>query len=253
MKSRRSAWSAFAVLIAVAPSLAAQELPTADAVIARYVEAIGGREAHLAPTSLRQLGRVSIVELGMEGTVEMLTSSSNQFRLAISIPGLGEILSGYDGETGWSTNPLIGATIMQGDELAVARDNANWRAMLRDPDLIPVRETVEAATYEGQSCWKVRLQWASGRESFDCYSETTGLLLATEETQVSPMGALPVTMLYGDYREVQGMMLPGRMTQSGAGQTLLITVDSIEVDAVEASAFDPPAAVQALVGTNGGD
>jgi hypothetical protein len=253
MNRRRQSWIVSVIAFSVAPPLTAQELPSAEVLIERYVEAIGGRDAHLAPTSMRQTGRVSIMEMGLEGTFEIVASAENRFRMAISIPGLGEILTGYDGETGWTTNPLIGPAIMQGAELATARDNASWRATLRDSDLIPVRETVEAATFEGESCWKVRLEWASGRESFDCYSQGTGLLVATEEVQISPMGSLPVTMVYGDYRDVQGMRIPGRLTQSGAGQTLVISIDSIELNAVEAAAFEVPATVRALVGPSGGN
>jgi outer membrane lipoprotein-sorting protein len=253
MKQRFGRGLLLALLLAGALPAGAQDLPAADEVIAAYVQAIGGRDAHLAPTSMRQSGSVSISGLGIQGTFEILTAVPDRFRMGIAIPGVGEILTGYDGQTGWTTNPLVGAAIMQGEELEMAKDNANWRAMLRDADLIPVRETVEAATFAGQSCWKVRLQWASGRESFDCYSQESRLLVASEETQVSPMGAIPVTMLYSDYREVQGMILPRRMTQSSAGQTLEITIDSVEINAVSEAAFELPAAVRALLGNNGGD
>ena len=253
MNKKSGSWLLLPIFAALALPVSAQELPAADKLIEDYVEAIGGREAHLAPSSMRQSGSVSISGLGIQGTFEILTATPNRFRMAISLPGLGEILTGYDGEIGWTANPLIGSTIMEGEELATARDNANWRAMLRDSDLIPVRETVAAATYGDQSCWKVRLQWASGRESFDCYSQETGLLVASEETQVSPMGTIQATMLYFDYRDVEGMLLPGRMSQSSAGQTLEIVLGSVEINTVDPAALEPPPAVRALLGGNGGD
>jgi hypothetical protein len=227
-------------------------MPAADALIEAYVEALGGRDLYLTVTSFRQVGTVSIMEMGIDGNFEILASSSNQFRSAIDLPGLGQILSGYDGENGWTTNPLIGAAVMQGEELAQARDNADWLGQLRDRELIPVRETVGPAEFAGVSCWRVRLQRASGRESFDCYSRETGLLVAPEETQASPMGTIPSTSLFQEYREVGGWMFPRRVIQSASGQTLQIFISEVELNQVPPSAFAPPPAVAALLGTGGG-
>jgi hypothetical protein len=67
------------------------------------------------------------------------------------------------------------------------------------------------------------------------------------------MGALPVTMLYSDYREVQGMLVPWRITQSSAGQSIEIAITDVELNAVAPGAFELPAAVRSLVGSGSGN
>ena len=173
---------------------AGQSLPAADQVIEAYVEAIGGRDAHLATESLRSTGTIEMPAMGIRGEFEVVQLPPDRIVTRIELPGVGQILSGFDGTVGWSVNPLTGPMIMEGVELAQARERASLLAGLRDPEIVPERETVETAEYDGEACWRVRLRWRSGRETFDCYSEATGLLIASEESQVSPMGEIEVTM-----------------------------------------------------------
>ena len=57
------------LLLLLSPSLRAQELPAADDLIRRYVEAIGGSDAHLAPSSIsHHRNRVHAPGLGSRGS-----------------------------------------------------------------------------------------------------------------------------------------------------------------------------------------
>lgn len=240
-----------AVLVLLAGPLGAQTpapLPAADDLIDAYLETVGGRDALLAPESVRQTGSVLVSGLGLEGTFERIDAAPNRTVMRVSLPAMGEVVTGFDGTTGWTLNPLVGAMLMEGAELAQTREMADARAAVRDAELVPVRETVEAAEYGGEACWKVRLEWASGRESFDCYSRTTGLLIASEEVQSSPLGDLPVVTLFPEYRSFGAVTLPARIRQSSAGQTLEIVVREVEFGSVEAAEFDPPPSVQTLLG-----
>jgi hypothetical protein len=251
----RSPWSRFAAfcLVLVALPVAGQDPPEADDLIQRYVEAIGGRDVHLAPSTLRTTGSVALVGLGIQGEFEVVQSLPDKMTFRITIPGIGEQARGFDGEVGWSVNPMVGPMILQGTELDQMREGAHVLGMLRDRQLVPERETVGLAEYEGEACWRVRIVWASGRESFDCYSRESGLLIASEDTQATPMGELPVTTLLSEYREFDGMLLPTRMLQRAMGQEQVIRVSSVEVDSVEPSEMEPPAAIRTLLATGGPD
>jgi hypothetical protein len=107
---------------------------------------------------------------------------------------------------------------MEGAELAQAQERANILSTLRDASLVSASETVELADSDGEPCWRVRLVWASGSESLDCYSRDTGLLLASENTEVTPMGEMVVTHRFSEYEPFYGMMLPTRLVQSALGQ-----------------------------------
>jgi len=233
--------------------LGAQELPDADALIAAHVEAIGGREANLAPTSIRQIGTVTVLGIGISGDFEIIHVLPDRMLTRIALPGMGEVLSGFDGGVGWSLNPLLGPMLMEGDELVHTGERSHVLAGLRDDSLVPHRETVGLSDAAGEPCWRVRMTWVSGRESFDCFSTETGLLVASDDRQSSQMGEVPVRVEFGDYRTFDGMTLATRILQSSMGQEMEIVIRSVEIDDVELSRIEPPAAVRSLLEARSGN
>jgi len=227
--------------------LRAQDAPPADEVIERYVEAIGGSGAHTSPRSIRTTGVVEMPGLGLQGTFEVLQLLPNRSLTRVTIPGIGEILSGFDGVAGWSVDPLTGASLMEGAELAQAQERANILATLRDRSVVTSRETIELSESEGEPCWRVRLVWASGSESLDCYSRDTGLLLASEDTEVTPMGEMVVTTRFSEYEPFYGMVLPTRLLQSALGQVQELTVGAVVLDDVDEAELAPPPAIRTLL------
>ena len=231
----------------------AQDIPDADALIASHVEAIGGREAHLAPTSIRQVGTVTVLGIGISGEFEILHILPDRMLTRIHLPGMGEVLSGFDRGVGWTLNPLFGPMLMDGDELVQTGERSHVLASLRDDTLIPLRETVGLFDSAGEPCWRVRMTWASGRESVDCFSAETGLLIASDDRQTSQMGEVPVSVQFGDYRTFQGMTLPTRILQSSMGQDMEIVIREVEIDDVDPSRIDPPAAIRSLLDARSGN
>jgi hypothetical protein len=239
-----------ALLVSLAPtSLPAQAgLPEAGTLIQRYVDAIGGRDAVLRPRMSRTTGTFEMPGAGLRGDMEMLMAPPNRMMSTVTIPGMGTMRSGYDGDVAWAVDPMMGARLMSGGELESTREQANTLASIRDAGLFTTRETVERTEIGGQPCYKVRLVWKSGRESFDCYSTETGLLIASIGKQESPMGSIEVTTRYADYREFGGVRMPTRMTMEMMGQQQIMTISNVEYDTVDAAAFELPAEIRALRG-----
>ena len=239
---------ALLALVPITP-LQAQDLPDADELIDRYVELIGGKDA-FAETGSLTTGTISMPAMGLQGTFEIYQSTPDQMVMRMELPGIGEIQQGYDGEVGWSLNPIMGPHLMQGAELAQTREQAVLAASLREPSVVPGRETVDESEYEGEACWVVALTWASGRESTDCYSKESGLLVASETTQASPMGEISATTIYRDYRDFDGRLLPSRMIQRSSGQEQILSVDQVEYRDIDPEEFALPAPIRTLVGSD---
>jgi hypothetical protein len=104
------------------------------------------------------------------------------------------------------------------------------------------------ARYAGEACWKVRLTWASGRTSYDCYSGETGLLVASAMTQESPMGAVDAVTIYRDYTMFDGRLMPARMIQSAAGQDTELRILEVSFEEVPESRVAPPQVIRTLRG-----
>jgi hypothetical protein len=244
---RRAAFPILAAAMAAAPA-AAQTPPPAEQLVQRYVEAIGGRDAVLGHRTSRTRGTIDVPAAGIQGRLEVVAGAPNRTASVVDLPGLGVMRSGFDGQVWWAADPIMGARLLQGAELDMVRDQANVLLAVRDPSVVREMRTVERTEIGGEPCWKVRMVLASGREMYDCYHVETGLVVGQVATQTSPMGAMEVTTRIGDYREVQGVRIPFRMVQEMMGMEQIITVTSVEFDAVADAEFDPPAEIHALMG-----
>jgi len=226
--------------------LSAQALPDAATVIRRYVEAIGG-EAMRAKQGMITRGTFSLPAMGTTGAMEVSHARPNHLVLHMTLPGIGELSSGFDGTVGWSLNPLEGPRVLSGKELQQVRDDADFSATLRDPSLIEAMETVERSEVDGEACYRVRIAWKSGRETFDCYSVETGLLISTDLRTETVMGVVDATVLFSDYKEFDGVRLPTRTVQKVMGQEMVMTVNTVRFEAIDPAVFELPAEIKALV------
>jgi hypothetical protein len=186
--------------------------------------------------------------MGIQGEFELVQSAPNRMVLKVDVPGVGEIINGFDGEVGWSMNPLIGPALTAGAELVQTAEESHILAVLRDSALVVSRETVGETEFAGTACWRVNLVWASGRTSSDCYSSESGLLIASEEVQATVMGEIPSTTLYFEYRDFEGRLFPTRIVQQAMGQEQEMRVRSVEFNSVDPSAFEPPSPIRVLMG-----
>lgn len=236
--------------LALPMSGGAQELPEPGTLVDRYVELLGGREGILGRPFIRSTGQFQLPAMGVTGELEVYQGHPGRNAVRVSIPGLGEIRSGFDGSVGWSLDPLQGPRVMEGRELEQTREEASFASTLRDPSVVASMETIEQTEMNGESCWRVRLTWRSGRETFDCYSVESGLLVASTSTQESPMGSIQVTSLLNDYREFGGFRFPTRMTQQMMGQEQILVIHEVEFPPMDESVFDLPPEIRALAGGN---
>jgi hypothetical protein len=240
-------FTAALVPMAAAASLAgaqAPAMPPAATLVAKYASTVGG-PAFLAAKSIVTKGGMSMPAAGINATFE-LKQVANQMSMITEIPGMGKIEAGYDGTTAWSMDPMQGARVLAGAELDQIKDEANRRGVVRSPELFTSIETVADTTMNSERCFLVKLVWKSGREMWDCYSASSGLLVASRSTQKNPMGEIPVLTLFNDYKKFGDVMVATKMTQEAMGQQQILTVSSVVFgDGTEVVA--PPPAVQALI------
>lgn len=249
--SLRRLTAALATLFVLPAGLAARQagdLPPATEILDRYHAAIGGKERLGAFTSARSVGTFEVPAAGLRGEVESFMAKPNRMKVRVSASGMGEMLSGFNGEVGWSMNAMEGPRVLQGDELKQLMDQADYDAQYRLLDKFDTVETVEKTAFGGEDCYKVRLVWKSGRESFDCFSVETGLMVASTAKSTSPMGEVDVTTLYTEYKDFGGIKMPTRMVQQMMGMEQILTVTTVEFDNVSDSAFDLPEQIRALIG-----
>lgn len=229
-----------------AASLRAQEpLPTAAEILARYHHEVGAA-AYAKIKSLHSTGQLDVPAAGISGTLEIWQARPNLTQMHASMPGFGEVRTGFTGTSGWAIDPG-GARLLAGAEGIQARDDANFDSHLRTAELIDTMIVIERTTLSGYNCYKVRTVWRSGRETTDCFSTKTGLLVGSIRTSHNGDQASEAVILFEEYREYNGALIPTKITTRVGGVDQIIMLREITLDHVPASAFDPPADVARLI------
>ncbi len=224
---------------------AAATLPAAATLVAKYAAAIGAPALMKAP-QITTKGALSMPAAGINATFEMVQVAPNKMQMMTTIPGVGAIQVGFDGTTGWSVDPMQGPRVLAGKELDEIREQADPRATGRSPELFSAVETVADTTIGGEQCYMVKLTWKSGRETFDCYSGSTGLMIGSRSVQQTAMGAIPVAMVYSEYKKFGDFLMPTKMVQSMMGQQQVTTITAVEIAPAANITITMPPEIKAL-------
>ena len=244
---RRLGLAAVSLSVLFASSAGAQGLPAAKELIARYAQETGGA-AWKSHKSARMKATMEFPGIGMKADIEAANIFENRnYLMKMTIPGMGEAVSGYDGTTAWMKEPTMGARLLSGAEAEQIIEEADPESSLRTTPNITSSETVEKTTMNGKECYKVKHTWKSGRTTHDCFGVSDGLLVATTGKQTSAMGEIEVTQFFSEYKEMGGIKRATVMSGQMMGQELKTTLTSWEWDTVTPADIEPPADIKALL------
>ena len=223
------------------------ELPSARDVIGRFVEAIGGKEAFQKIESQHAKGKYEMPAQGLSGTLEVLAKRPDKFSVKINLAGFGEVLTGYNGEVGWSVNAATGPMLLDGKQLEQMREQAEFDGILHEAENYRSMETIGKEKFEGKECYKLKLVRTSGNESTEYYDTKTGLLLGSITTQESAVGPMEVTSIIGDYRKTSGVLFARKITQKMGPIEQVMNLTSFKENEVPNSAFEVPNEIKPLL------
>jgi hypothetical protein len=225
----------------------AEKLPAAAEIIERHIKAIGGRDAVLSHSSSRASGTFGFPAAGISGTVEVFAAKPNRMLMRITIPGLGEVLEGFDGTNAWSLSPMTGPAVHQGKQLEERRFDSDYYGELKGAERYESMTTAERTTLEGRPVYKLRLVRKGGGEDIEFYDVESGLKAGSTNTRETPMGTITATTIETDYKKFGNLLVPTTIKQSGMGVEQVMTINSVEFDTVDAKVFEPPAQIKALI------
>lgn len=239
-----------AASVVLAPSVCvAQQVPSANEIFARHVEAIGGKDAVMQVSSIQTTGKVEVPGTGIAGTMEAFYAP-NRSVTRTTIPGVGEIATGFDGSVAWEVNPMQGPRIKSEKETAAMKEDANFYSnILYASDRYQSAETVGVIQFGGESAWQVNTVLKSGRTVNEYFSVETGLHVGSQTTQVSNAGSVNVVSVESNYRQFGALKRPTRSEVTTGARKMVVTVDDVVLGLVPASTFELPDPVKALVRT----
>ena len=235
--------AAFVAMTCVAPALAAQ---SPAELLDRYNKTVDPRGVLPTIQGMKSTVTMEAPAMGMSMTINAVAARPNLLVVVTEIPGLGTIRQGHDGNTAWSTDPMQGPRVLGGLEAAALIEGSSLNSIIRSADQFSAMEP--AGTYDagGDMTTCVKFSWKSGRETTDCFSNATGLLMRTLTKQMSQAGEVEVEMFMRDYKSVSGLVMPHRIESNVMGMQMTMTTTSVEFGPQDSKLFELPAEIKAL-------
>jgi photosynthetic reaction center cytochrome c subunit len=215
--------------------------PNADAILAKYLEALGGADALSKITTRTEKGNVLV---GPSSTpIDIYMKAPNK-RVSISHGQNGDGFTAFDGTAGWMGGGRGGARDMNSiDSMSSMVDAAlafpaNLKTVFTQmragrPDKIGDKD-VYLVTGRGPGAPITRLY----------FDQQSGLLVRAIRYNDVGLGMMPVQVDYSDYRAVDVVKVPFHWTLSRPGGRFSIQVDSVQqnVPIDDAKFAKPPSA-----------
>jgi hypothetical protein len=248
MHTMKARLTAVAVLVAASLPAAAQQgpsvTPEARAIVERHEAATGSKEG---VTSVRATGTIAMPAQGITGTVDIQSAPPNKMIMKAVISGIGTIESGFDGERGWTVDPIMGPSLLTGKQLDQARFDSAFEQRFLDPARYKSLTVAGIETFDGRKAHRIDAVDANGDKSAEYFDVETGLHTGSVSTRETPMGPVEVTSILRDYRKIESTLQPHQLVQKMMGVEQIITLEKLELNTVKADAFAMPAAVKALI------
>jgi len=247
--TNRNFYSVLALAAATAASLAAADtLPKAETILDKYIEVTGGKAAYDKVHSEISTGTMEFAAMGLKGSMVSYTAEPNRRLTELTLPGIGKISDGSDGEVAWGSSAIQGPRVKDGDEKAEALLEARVNADAHWRDIYPKAETVAVEAVDGKDCYKLVLTPKSGSPMTRWYDKDSNLLLKMSMTSKSPMGEITADSTFSDYRKEGDLLVAHKMVTHAAGRELVMTIDKVEQNPqIPKDKFDLPDDIKALL------
>ena len=218
---------------------AAKPLPTSDAILDKYLQAVGGREALEKITSRVEKASLTVPG-GPQVSIDIYAKAPDK-RISIMHMREGDSVTAFDGHQGWLSNPGRPTRPMSDQDNKVAKLDADLHFaadvkqlftsfQVRDSEKIGDRE-VYLVVGKNDDQPPVRLY-------FDAES---GLLVRMVRYTETPLGRNPSQVDFADYRQADGVKIPYRWTLARPGQRFTIQVNEVKQNVpVDDTQFNMP-------------
>jgi hypothetical protein len=222
--------------------------PSADQVLDKYLQALGGPEHLAALTSFVAKGAVMGYGDPEQRPVEIFANAQGQ-RTTIVHGGLGDTITTLDGRSSWIAGPSserpVPLLALTGQEL----DGVKLEAALFFPARIKQALTGWRVgfptTIDDRDVKVVQGTTAGGGTATLCFDDKTGLLVRLVRFAESPVGRIVTQVDFSDYREVSGVKMPFQWTVTwldGRSQYELSAVQpNVPIDAARFATPGPSA------------
>jgi len=235
-------------LLALLAACGHGQLTTADAVLDRYKQALGGVDA-IASTKYETIhAEVERSDTPGKLVVVSYTEPFKQ-RTEVTRPDGTKVVSGFDGTVSWTMGP-DGATIDSSTPLESVRRDADLQYPLHQPDYFQTLELAGVVEFEGKRCYWLHGTTHWGKDNNQFYDVATGLLRGYRY-QSDDKSSTATILVFDDYKRVGPRLVPTRITIRSRKAVRTFVASSVTDDPLPEALFELPDAVKALLPARG--
>lgn len=199
------------------PIVQAPGQPSADRILDKYIQALGGADKLSAVRTIIARGSFKGFDDQEKSAVEIFARAPGQ-RTTIVHGLAGDSTTTYDGRDGWIVAPETERPLpllpLTGQELDGVKLEAELWFPARIKQALTRWRVGAPAVLDGREVMVVQGTTAGGATATLCFDTETGLLTRLVRFSESPVGRIVTQVDYADYRDVAGVKMPFRWTVS---------------------------------------
>jgi len=223
-----------------AASAATSALPSAQEIMEKYMQALGGDAAIQKIGTRVDTGSLEVTAHNMHSKIETYRKAPQDFLTIVHSPR-GDTSQGYNGTIGWQQR---GGEVQElsGDDLTHLKDSAAFVPGANLKKNYAHLEVKDIAKIDGHDAYRIIASGASGSGAEYYFDAQSGLLLRVSTEVDSPLGAIPQDAYYEDYRDVSGVKVAFLIRIVRADGATIYKWEQIQANIpVDSSRFEKPA------------
>jgi hypothetical protein len=207
---------------------ATNPLPSVEQILARYIEALGGKDAIIRLTSRVARGRVDMPGVRRGGTFEVYAKAPNKSVSTLDVYPIGIIKQGFNGRDGWDQTKETGLQDAVGEDLAALERDADFYSPLRLKVKYPKMTLGGKVNIGYREAYMVEAQPTIGEVEKLYFEKESGLLIRWDVVRATVEGKALAVVYLDDWRMIDGVRLPFLISQSFPGFTFVLKFEDVK-------------------------
>jgi len=214
--------------------------PTADQLLDKYLQAVGGAAAIEKIKSRVMKGSITFGDRNVP--IEIFSKDPDK-RISFTHTPDGDSVTAFNGHEGWLGVPGRPLREMHGPDIDGASMDADLHFAEHLKEMLSVAK-VRGTEKVGEHDAYLVVGQREGKPPLQLYfDEQSGLLVRLVRHGETPLGRMPTQIDYADYREAGGVKIPFRWTLARPGGRFTIQVSEVKENVpVDDEKFAKPAA-----------